>query len=254
MKQFLTSSITSLVFAALFAPTASARADNLPDDALSVTHIAGTISGVSALCPEGVVCITGGTTINLLFNLGGCVDELLPLTYKTVDINGVRNVFIDAINVQTAGSLVTRCNRAPTENTQISLINYYGRFKLHFLGTAITRSHQGLSADVPATIVCREAMDHGLTVTFYADADGKIDRAELVEVSFFDSVRRSLNVCNEIEQDSAERARVTYVCNDTDWQDGRRVELSTAGRSGRRSVNVYKTGSQSELLTTIQCR
>jgi hypothetical protein len=94
-------------------------------------------------------------------------------------------------------------------------------------------------------IVCREPVDHGAAVHFFATGEGReqtIVRAEYTETSFFDTqVVSNMNVCTKFPVGpNADEVVKTNACNDVSWVNGYTVELYEGGFAGTASIRLYQ--------------
>ena len=111
---------------------AHAQAVNLPEGTEALQSVAGGVVSTSALCPEGTVCVTNGTIMNLVVNGAGCLDDLLDPTVTVIDSQNVAVHMQLAIN---AKSKVARCTSRPMYMPTLNVINMYRPFRIHFVGT-----------------------------------------------------------------------------------------------------------------------
>lgn len=106
----------------------------LPQGTIGLASSAGGVVKVEPLCPNipDIKCIANGTVVTLRF-VGGCLDNLLPLTYET-SADG-REVFVHALMALNEKSRVAMCSALPVYEAQLTLINQYPPFKIRFMGT-----------------------------------------------------------------------------------------------------------------------
>lgn len=127
-------SIALVVFAGLQAEARSLRLDDstlLHEGSKSIVSVAGQVTSLEPLCPTGMVCVAGGTIVNLRFDVGGCVDQMLPISYVQLR----DEVIVHAQVVRNEGSLHTMCNRMPVSHQRLQLVNTYPPFRIRFMGT-----------------------------------------------------------------------------------------------------------------------
>lgn len=117
------------------AALATPQSTGLPDGTVGLAAAKGRVVARRPLCPEGVQCVTNGTIVTLEFT-GGCLDNLLPLTYATSTDR--TEVFVHALLAVNKDSLVAFCSSLPVYKAEVSLINQYPPFKIHFMGTSET--------------------------------------------------------------------------------------------------------------------
>ncbi|MBX3022367.1 MAG: hypothetical protein KF799_11900 [Bdellovibrionales bacterium] len=122
--------ILATVMFMLSAPTAFAQTP-LPAGTIALQTVGGDVVSTAPLCPAGVKCITNGTIVNLVLGSGGCLDQLLPLTYEKVGDEVIVHAQV-AVNEQ---SSKVNCATHTIFTEQLALIGVYKPFKLRFLST-----------------------------------------------------------------------------------------------------------------------
>jgi hypothetical protein len=124
--------------------------------------------------------------------------------------------------------------------------------------TADTAANLVENGETPI-IVCRENVDHGAEVLFFAAGPERtIDRAEYTETTFVETkVVADMRVCSGFRGGPSDDSIVmTHRCNDVSWVDSFSADLYEGGFSGLPSVKLYKTvGNTGEtvLLHALPC-
>lgn len=75
--------------------------------------------------PEDVVCLglISEATINVRFDLGGCMDQLGPVGVNVIrdDIGNSETIIISAVHIANKKSMVTMCTKQPSEMVAIKI-------------------------------------------------------------------------------------------------------------------------------------
>jgi len=107
---------------------------------------------------------------------------------------------------------------------------------------------------------CRELVDHGAVVTFYAGGpDGAIRKADYTETSFVDtelvsSMDHCVSPVAPAGLPGGDVLHVTRTCGDGDAANGYSVDLLEGGITGRPEMKLYKaTNGQRELVHALRC-
>jgi hypothetical protein len=104
----------------------------LPAKTIGIVSATGiVITSTHSLCPEGAMCITDGTVVNLLAHIGGCVDSAGPLSYHAVQPfhggkMGALQLTVHIPVLVNEDSKVTRCFVANTKAYTLSLNMLFG--------------------------------------------------------------------------------------------------------------------------------
>lgn len=112
----------------------AAQEYTLPQGATSLVPVAGQVTSVEPLCPQGMTCFVDGTSVNLSIPLGGCLDTLAPLTYEATVNGNFIDLYVSAIRVTNRRSMVAFCTAEPIAHETIQLPNLFGQVRVHFLG------------------------------------------------------------------------------------------------------------------------
>lgn len=139
MKSLMTFAFLALSAGAFARPALH----QLPTGAEAVSPIAGEIVSVRPLCPNGARCLVDGTIVTIDFPLHGCADELLVTgDHPSPDPDNyeIFNVTVSALNVFTKDSQSMLCVSAPRATKEFRFINQFGKPRVHFLGTGITKT------------------------------------------------------------------------------------------------------------------
>ncbi len=103
-----------------------------------VVPIAGEVTSVRPLCPDGMTCFANGTIVSFRFMLGSCVSRMIPLSYDAIETDGVLNVYVSAMEIASRNAIRVMCAAPGIVNQEITLFNRYGDVKVHFLGASAT--------------------------------------------------------------------------------------------------------------------
>jgi hypothetical protein len=117
---------------AVISVSATAQSVNLPVGTEALQSVAGGVQSVSPLCPEGSVCKTNGSAVQLLVQGSGCMDELLEPVVTVIDSENVAVHMQLALNEKSKAAL---CEAAPLYLPTLDIHYVYPPFRIHFVGT-----------------------------------------------------------------------------------------------------------------------
>ncbi len=111
-------------------------------------------------------------------------------------------------------------------------------------------------------IACRELVDHGAEVRFFAARSGAeetITRAEYTETTFVDTqIISNMNVCRALPPEvvGADVMAKTHSCNDVSWLRGYSVSLYQGGIAGIPSIELFQSDASGtpRLVKELTCR
>lgn len=111
--------------------------------------------------------------------------------------------------------------------------------------------------DAQPFISCREMVDHGAEVTFFAGAGHEIVRADYTETDFVETrLVSSMTVCTTPPAAPPVPDAIVHsaTCNDLNWTQGYHVELYTGGFANVPSIKLFQSSHSGAPIHALNCR